>query len=89
MSKLCYNNLQEVPDFVSQLCPVNLLGMKPLNGIKVGLIRETLEDGVEAGVISSVRAAASHLENLGAAVTEVIYDSSHGHACLCNILFNG
>lgn len=44
---------------------------KPLKGLKVGMIRETIGDGVDVGVISSIKAAALHLEELGATITEV------------------
>lgn len=44
---------------------------KPLKGLKVGLIRETLEDGVDNGVKSAISGAATHLEELGCTVTEV------------------
>lgn len=44
---------------------------KPLKGLKVGVIHETLEDGVDSEVISSVRGAVSHLEELGCTVSEV------------------
>lgn len=51
---------------------------KPLKGLRVGLIRETIEDGVDPDVISSIRGAASHLEELGCTVTEVFFTSSIG-----------
>lgn len=44
---------------------------KPLKGLRVGVIRETLDDGVDPEVISSIRGATSHLEELGCTVTEV------------------
>lgn len=46
---------------------------KPLKGLRVGLIRETIEDGVDPEVITSIRGAASHLEELGCTVTEVFF----------------
>lgn len=39
--------------------------------MRIGIIQETLGEGVDAGVISSIRAAASHLEQLGSVVEEV------------------
>jgi len=45
---------------------------RPLQGLRIGIICETLEDGVDATVVSSIRAAASHLEDLGCFVTEVV-----------------
>ncbi|KAH9610182.1 hypothetical protein KSS87_019962 [Heliosperma pusillum] len=62
---------QEVPEFASQFISSNFLESKPLQGVRVGVIRETLEDGVDETVVSSIREAASHLENLGCSVTEV------------------
>ncbi|OAY70728.1 Glutamyl-tRNA(Gln) amidotransferase subunit A, chloroplastic/mitochondrial [Ananas comosus] len=61
----------EVPDYASLLVSLDFLDSKPLKGLKIGVIQETLGDGVDGGVISSVRSAASHLEQLGALVTEV------------------
>ncbi|XP_058096524.1 glutamyl-tRNA(Gln) amidotransferase subunit A, chloroplastic/mitochondrial isoform X1 [Magnolia sinica] len=61
----------EVPDYASQLKSAELLESKPLKGLRVGLIHETLGDGVDGGVISSIKAAASHFEELGSVVTEV------------------
>lgn len=61
----------EVPNYASELASADFLESKPLSGLKVGIICETVGDGVDAGVISSIRAAASHLEELGSIVTEV------------------
>ncbi|XP_009800995.2 glutamyl-tRNA(Gln) amidotransferase subunit A, chloroplastic/mitochondrial [Nicotiana sylvestris] len=62
---------REVPDFASQFIARDHLDSKPLKGLRVGLIRETIEDGVDPEVITSIRGAASHLEELGCTVTEV------------------
>ncbi|XP_059663306.1 glutamyl-tRNA(Gln) amidotransferase subunit A, chloroplastic/mitochondrial isoform X7 [Cornus florida] len=62
---------REVPDFTSQFIAEDFSESKPLKGLRVGLIRETLNDGVDSEVISSIRSAASHLEELGCSVTEV------------------
>ncbi|XP_004500003.1 glutamyl-tRNA(Gln) amidotransferase subunit A, chloroplastic/mitochondrial [Cicer arietinum] len=62
---------QEVPNFLSHFDLVSSLESKPLKGLRVGLIRETIEDGVDAGVVSAIRAAASHFEELGCSVNEV------------------
>ncbi|KAK9222890.1 hypothetical protein WN944_011330 [Citrus x changshan-huyou] len=62
---------QEVPDFTSQLISAALLESKPLKGLKVGVIRETLENGVDSGVKSTVLGAVSHLEELGCTLSEV------------------
>lgn len=60
-----------VPDFTSHFTSISLSESKPLKGLRVGLIRETLEDGVDTGVASTIRGAASHLEELGCSVSEV------------------
>lgn len=60
-----------VPDLVSQLVPVETLESKPLKGLRVGIIRETLADGVDMGVVSTIQSAAAHLGDLGCIVTEV------------------
>jgi Asp-tRNA(Asn)/Glu-tRNA(Gln) amidotransferase A subunit family amidase len=57
------------------------LNSKPLKGLKVGVIKETLGEGVEAGVASSIKAASLHLEQLGSTVAEV-------HCPFSPILFN-
>ncbi|EEF36497.1 glutamyl-tRNA(gln) amidotransferase subunit A, putative [Ricinus communis] len=61
----------EVPDFTSQFTSINLVESKPLKGLRVGLICETLDDAVDNGVKSAISDAASHLEELGCSVTEV------------------
>ncbi|KAI5010180.1 hypothetical protein ZWY2020_012317 [Hordeum vulgare] len=61
----------DVPDYRSDLASLSLLESKPLNNVRIGIIQETLGEGVDAGVISSIRAAASHLEQLGSVVEEV------------------
>lgn len=68
------NNLicQEVPNFLSHFDSASSLESKPLKGLRVGLIRETIEDGVHAGVVSAIRAAALHFEELGCSVNEVL-----------------
>ncbi|KAL9244439.1 hypothetical protein vseg_018214 [Gypsophila vaccaria] len=62
---------REVSDFASQFISSNFSESKPLQGVRVGIIRETLGDGVDGTVVSSIREAASHLERLGCLVTEV------------------
>lgn len=48
-----------------------LLESKPLKGLRVGVIRETLDDGVDSGVKSAILGAVSHLEELGCTLSEV------------------
>ncbi|XP_022148036.1 glutamyl-tRNA(Gln) amidotransferase subunit A, chloroplastic/mitochondrial [Momordica charantia] len=62
---------REVPDFTSQFTAADLLESKPLKGLRIGLIRETLDNGVDSEVNSAIRSAASHLEELGCSVNEV------------------
>ncbi|CAN1123086.1 Glutamyl-tRNA(Gln) amidotransferase subunit A, chloroplastic/mitochondrial [Linum perenne] len=62
---------QQVPDLESLFASINLSESKPLSGLKVGLIRETLDDGVDSGVKSAINTAVLHMEQLGCIVTEV------------------
>ncbi|KAI6673188.1 hypothetical protein NL676_001094 [Syzygium grande] len=62
---------REVPDFISYFTASNTLEDKPLEGMRVGLICETLGSGVDSGVVSVINAAASHMEELGCIVEEV------------------
>lgn len=62
-----------MPEFESQFLSMDSFESKPLKGVKVGLIRETLEEGVDSGVRSATQEAASHLEALGCVVTEVFF----------------
>ncbi|KAI4308057.1 hypothetical protein L6164_031175 [Bauhinia variegata] len=62
---------QDVPNYLSHFVPASSLETKPLKGLRIGLIRETLDEGVDPGVISAIRAAASHFEELGCSVNEV------------------
>ncbi|CAK9158910.1 unnamed protein product [Ilex paraguariensis] len=62
---------REVPNFTFQSISPDSIESKPLRGLRVGIIRETLQEGVDSEVISSIRDAASHLEELGCSLTEV------------------
>ncbi|XP_019440708.1 PREDICTED: glutamyl-tRNA(Gln) amidotransferase subunit A, chloroplastic/mitochondrial [Lupinus angustifolius] len=62
---------QDVPNFLSHFVSESSLGSKPLKGLRVGLIHETIDDGVDSGVISAIREAALHFEELGCSVNEV------------------
>ncbi|KAK3042413.1 hypothetical protein RJ639_000137 [Escallonia herrerae] len=62
---------REVPNFASVFITQDFSESKPLKGLRVGVIRETIDSGVDPEVISSIRGAASHLEELGCIVTEV------------------
>ncbi|CAO2036719.1 unnamed protein product, partial [Urochloa humidicola] len=65
------SSTQNVPDYASKLVSLDLLESKPLNGVRIGIIKETLGEGVDTGVVSSIKGAASHLEQLGSVVEEV------------------
>ncbi|KAJ8770442.1 hypothetical protein K2173_017933 [Erythroxylum novogranatense] len=60
-----------VPDFTSHISSINIMHSKPLKGLRVGLISETMKDGVDYGVKSAITAAASHLQDLGCIISEV------------------
>ncbi|MFS8000952.1 putative glutaminyl-tRNA synthase (glutamine-hydrolyzing) [Helianthus anomalus] len=62
---------REVNDFTSQFISKDYFESQPLKGLRVGVISETLGDGVDQEVVSSIRGAISHLEELGCSVTEV------------------
>ncbi|GLC34522.1 hypothetical protein PLESTB_001252100 [Pleodorina starrii] len=60
-------------DFAAGLLPVESLqgGSRPLAGRRIGLVVETLGEGVAPEIEGAIRAAARHLESLGAVVEEV------------------
>lgn len=58
-----------VPPYVAGLT-------KPIRGMKVGLVREFLGEGIEPGVAETVRAAAKQLQELGAKVVEISLPSA-------------
>jgi hypothetical protein len=62
---------REVPDYAEGLLPAEGLLSRPLEGLRAGVIRETLGEGVSAGVADAVKGAIRHLEALGADVSEV------------------
>ncbi|XWS56873.1 hypothetical protein CRYUN_Cryun09bG0122800 [Craigia yunnanensis] len=62
---------REVPDFTSQFTSASSLKSRPLEGLRVGLIRETVDGGVDSGVKSAIQGAAAHLEQLGCILKEV------------------
>jgi len=62
-----------VPNFLSHFNSASSLESKPLKGLRIGLICETIEDGVDAGIVSTIRDAASHFEALGCSVNEVLH----------------
>lgn len=66
---------RDFPDFTTQFIAKDSWDSKPLKGIRVGVIRETIEGGVDPEVISSLHSAASHLEELGCIITEVSFPS--------------
>ena len=60
-----------MPDFTSQFTSASSLKSRPLEGLRVGLIRETVDSGVDSGVKSAIQGAAAHLEQLGCILKEV------------------
>lgn len=46
-------------------------GSRPLAGKRIGLVAQTMGEGVAPAIDEAVRAAARHLESLGATVEEV------------------
>lgn len=86
---------QAVPDYTAGLLPAEQLGSRPLEGVRVGVIKETAGEGVEAGVWAAVSGALQHMQQLGAQVEEVrtaTRHSSHTHThsqsalCSCPLL---
>ncbi|URE25489.1 hypothetical protein MUK42_20142 [Musa troglodytarum] len=65
------SSMHEVPDYASCLISIDQFDSKPLKGLRIGMITETMGNGVDMGVVSSIKAAALHLEELGAVLTEV------------------
>lgn len=66
---------QEVPSFTSHITPPETWASKPLTGRRVGVIRETLGEGVDPAVMRCVKESLQHLESLGATVEEVTLPS--------------
>jgi aspartyl-tRNA(Asn)/glutamyl-tRNA(Gln) amidotransferase subunit A len=64
---------QAVPDFVAETTALRpgATAEQPLKGLRIGLPKEFLGDGVAADVLQAVRAALSELEKLGATLVEV------------------
>lgn len=64
------SSAEPVPDFHSHLSS-SMKGSKPLQGKRIGLVKQTLGEGVDSQVEAAVRKAATHFESLGAVVEEV------------------
>lgn len=60
-----------VPNYADDLVSRNCMESKPLEGLRVGVIQETLGEGVDSGVVQAIQSAALHLDQLGARVSEV------------------
>ena len=60
-----------VPDFTCGLEDVDRFSSRPLQGKRIGIIQETLGQGVSPGVAAGFDRAAKHLASLGADVHEV------------------
>jgi aspartyl-tRNA(Asn)/glutamyl-tRNA(Gln) amidotransferase subunit A len=61
----------QVEEIASRLPSLNDLSSRPLDGLRVALIENTLGDGVDASVRDTARATAQHLEHLGATIGSV------------------
>lgn len=66
-----------VDDYLAALLPAEQLASQPLAGKTLGLVAQTMGDGVDASVKDAVRAACAHMESLGATVVEVSLPSFH------------
>jgi Asp-tRNA(Asn)/Glu-tRNA(Gln) amidotransferase A subunit family amidase len=62
---------RQVDDYLAALLPAEQLASQPLAGKTLGLVAQTMGDGVDASVKDAVRAACAHMESLGATVVEV------------------
>ena len=60
-----------VPDYTQGLQSADSFAGRPLQGQRIGVIQETVGQGVSAGVNAAFDRAAKHLESLGAEVGEV------------------
>ncbi|CAL5220479.1 g2503 [Coccomyxa viridis] len=65
-----------VPDFTQGLEEVERFASRPLEGKRIGIIRETIGEGVSPGVNAAFDRAAQHLATLGAEVHEVSLPTS-------------
>ncbi|MCO5585971.1 hypothetical protein L7F22_039907 [Adiantum nelumboides] len=65
----------QVPQYSALLPKVDILDSRPLKGLQIGLIKDTVGDGVDSGVASAISEAAKHLEVLGATIKEVALPS--------------
>lgn len=66
---------EAAPDYTAALLPLDALASRPLAGLRVAVIEETIGAGVNAGVQAAVLSAAAHLESLGATVGRVTMPS--------------
>lgn len=75
-------------DYVKAVQEVEGKGNKPLAGLRVGLVKETLQSRVEDSVASAVRGAVEQLAGLGAEIVEVSipYLDAHCASYYVNVL---
>ena len=75
-------------DFVAAVREVEAKGPKPLAGVRVGLVKETLQTRVDDATAAAVRAAIDQLAGLGAEVVEVSipYLDAHCASYYVNVL---
>ena len=60
-----------VPDYISNLKEAKDLSQKPLEGKRIGLVTETMGEGVDPHILTTLIRTADHMRDLGAEVTEV------------------
>lgn len=58
-------------DFSADIVGLDSLASKPLSGKKIGVIKETTGEGIEASVATALNNTIAHLESLGAIVEEI------------------
>lgn len=74
-------------DFAAGLLPASALSSAPLKGKRLGLIKETMGEGVAPEVVAAIQSAAKHMESLGAVVEEVRRGDKRGKSsCACMLL---
>lgn len=58
----------QVDDYLGALLPAEQLNSQPLKGKTLGVVKQTMGDGVDPSVKAAVTAACAHMESLGAKV---------------------
>lgn len=74
---------EAVPDFTAGLLPAEQLASSCMKGVRVGVIEQTIGEGVAGGVMSALRGALQHMQQLGATVEEVSTLDGSFVCCCC------